>query len=152
MSEIKVRLAEFDDWETISRYNCLLAVETEETQLDQQKIDAGVQAILQDENKGRYFVAVNETGDIVGQLMHTLEWSDWRNGQIWWLQSVYVHADYRRQGVFRQLFDRLANEANQNPGVVGLRLYVEHQNEIAQQTYQKLGFGLGGYHVMQNIF
>ena len=71
---------------------------------------------------------------------------------IWWLQSVYVLAEYRQQGVFRSLFRRLADEAEQNPDVVGLRLYVEHQNDVAQATYQKLGFEPGGYHVMQSFF
>ena len=84
--------------------------------------------------------------------MHTYEWSDWRNGDIWWLQSVYVHPDFRRQGVFRGLFDRLRNEAETDPAVVGLRLYVEEQNTRAStETYRNLGFSEGGYFVMQKF-
>ncbi|MGQ0636293.1 MAG: GNAT family N-acetyltransferase [Planctomycetaceae bacterium] len=88
---------------------------------------------------------------IVGQLMHTHEWSDWRNGDIWWLQSVYVLPEYRRQGVFRALLEHLRNEAQADPGVVGLRLYVEEHNIQAQRTYAKLGLQPGGYFVLEQM-
>jgi ribosomal protein S18 acetylase RimI-like enzyme len=83
--------------------------------------------------------------------MHTFEWSDWRNGDIWWLQSVYVHPDFRRQGVFRALFEHLRREAEADPGVVGLRLYVEEQNAHAHATYKTLGLKPGGYFVMERM-
>jgi ribosomal protein S18 acetylase RimI-like enzyme len=147
---ITVRLAVPDDWPTIVEFNCLLAEESEGKTLDRTHVEPGVRALLADPRKGRYLVA-NDAGRAVGQLMHTYEWSDWRNGDIWWLQSVYVHPDYRRQGVFRALFDKLRSEAEADPGVVGLRLYVEEQNTRAHETYRNLGLSPGGYFVMERF-
>jgi GNAT superfamily N-acetyltransferase len=147
---IEIRLANRDDWPTIVEFNCLLAEESEGKKLDRQHIEPGVRALLDDPRKGRYFLALSE-GRIVGQLMHTYEWSDWRNGDIWWLQSVYVHPDFRRQGVFRALFDRLRSEAEADPAVVGLRLYVEEHNTHAHETYRNLGLDNGGYFVMEKF-
>jgi GNAT superfamily N-acetyltransferase len=145
-----VRPAVPDDWPVIVEFNCLLAEESEGKRLDRAHVEPGVKALLADPRKGRYFVAEAD-GEIVGQLMHTYEWSDWRNGDIWWLQSVYVHRDYRRQGVFRALFDRLRSEAEADLGVVGLRLYVEEQNTRAHATYENLSFRMGGYFVMERM-
>jgi GNAT superfamily N-acetyltransferase len=147
---IEIRLAARDDWPTIAEFNCLLAVESEGKHLDRRHVEPGVRAILDDPRKGRYFLAVAD-GRIVGQMMHTYEWSDWRNGDIWWLQSVYVLPDFRRHGVFRALFDRLRSEAEADPSVVGLRLYVEEQNTRAHETYRRLGLSEGGYFVMEKF-
>lgn len=147
---IEIRLATSDDWQTIAEFNCLLAEESEGKQLDRQHIEPGVKALLADPRKGRYLLALSQ-GRIVGQLMHTYEWSDWRNGDIWWLQSVYVHPEFRRQGVFRSLFERLRSEAEADPAVVGLRLYVEEENTHAHETYRNLGLSEGGYFVMQKF-
>lgn len=84
-------------------------------------------------------------------MMHTWEWSDWRNGEIWWLQSVYVLPEFRRQGVFRSLIQHLQAEAAASPNVVGLRLYVEEHNTTAQATYDRLGLKLAGYVVMEAL-
>src|SRR5689334_8006099 len=119
---ITVRPAVGADWPTLVDYNCRLAWETESTRLLPAVVTAGVQALLRDPHQGRYFVA-ECGGSIIGQLMHTREWSDWRNGDIWWLQSVYVHPDFRGRGVFRQLLAAL-EAAAVAVGVVGLRLYV----------------------------
>jgi ribosomal protein S18 acetylase RimI-like enzyme len=146
--QITVRPAITDDWQTIVEFNCRLAEESEGKMLDRAHVEPGVQAVLADEHKGRYLIA-EAGGRPVGQLMHTREWSDWRNGDIWWLQSVYVHPDYRRLGVFRALFERLRSEAEAEPGVVGLRLYVEEHNTRAHETYRKLGLTNGGYFVME---
>jgi GNAT superfamily N-acetyltransferase len=148
MSEIVIRAAVADDWRTIAEFNCRLSEETESTTLDPTAIEPGVQRLLADPRKGRYFVACSDE-QIIGQLMHTYEWSDWRNGEIWWLQSVYVHPDFRRQGVFRSLYEHLQNEAESDPDVVGLRLYVERDNEHAHETYEKFGMKRPGYFVMQ---
>jgi ribosomal protein S18 acetylase RimI-like enzyme len=156
---ILVRRALPEDWPVIVAFNCRLAEESEDKQLDRAWIEPGVKAVLADPRKGRYFVAIcdDETaaeepgGRIVGQLMHTFEWSDWRNGEIWWLQSVYVVPEFRRQGVFRALFDHLHSEAAADPGVVGLRLYVEEHNRRAQATYETLGLRNGGYFVMEKM-
>ena len=147
---VEIRFATRDDWPTIAEFNCLLAVESEGKQLDRRHVDPGVQAVLDDPRKGRYLVALVD-GQIVGQLMHTYEWSDWRNGDIWWLQSVYLLPEFRRQGIFRALFDRLQNAAESDPAVVGLRLYVEEHNTHAHETYRKLGLNEGGYFVMEKF-
>ena len=151
MCEIDVREACLGDWPVIADFNCRLAAESEGKQLNPETTRRGVQALLADPRKGRYFVATC-AGAIVGQLMHTWEWSDWRNGEIWWLQSVYVMPEHRGRGVFRQLFERLAGEAKGRPDVVGLRLYVEQHNAAAQATYQRLGMQPGGYVVFEEIF
>ncbi len=151
ISSLKIRPAHEDDWPTITEFNIRLAAETESKLLDPVTVEAGVQALLKDARKGRYFLACVEDR-IIGQLMHTFEWSDWRNGEIWWLQSVYVHPDFRRQGVFGRLNTHLEKLASEAPGVVGLRLYVELQNEQAQQTYLSLGMTEPGYRVMEQIF
>jgi ribosomal protein S18 acetylase RimI-like enzyme len=147
---IDIRLAVPDDWPTIVDFNCRLAEESEGKRLDRAHVEPGVKAVLADPHKGRYFIA-SIAGRPVGQLMHTREWSDWRNGDIWWLQSVYVDPDFRRQGVFRALFDRLQSEAEADPGVVGLRLYVEEHNTRAHETYRGLGLVPGGYFVMEKM-
>lgn len=150
MGEITIRPGVADDWPTIVDYNCRLAAETESTTLDPSLIESGVKRLLADPRKGRYFVACSEDR-IIGQLMHTYEWSDWRNGDIWWLQSVYVMPEFRRQGVFRLLYETLQSEAEADPDVVGLRLYVEQENEHAHATYENLGMHRPGYFVMQRM-
>jgi ribosomal protein S18 acetylase RimI-like enzyme len=151
MNPIAIRPARLDDWPTIVEFNCRLAAESEDTTLDRGDVEPGVRKLLEDPAKGRYFVACDGE-QIVGQMMHTREWSDWRNGDIWWLQSVYIHPDYRRRGVFRRLFDALLAEADADPNVVGLRLYVEADNAPAHATYERLGLDRAGYFVMQRLF
>jgi ribosomal protein S18 acetylase RimI-like enzyme len=106
---------------------------------------------LADPRKGRYFLACCH-GEVVGQMMHTWEWSDWRNGQIWWLQSVYVLPEFRRRGVFRRLFAHLQQQAESDPEVIGLRLYVEAGNQTALETYRRMGLESAGYLVLEQIF
>ena len=152
MTSITIRDACADDWPTIVEFNRRLAQETESLALDGPTLEAGVKAALADATKARYFVACTTDGQIVGQMMHTYEWSDWRNGDIWWLQSVYVHPDFRSQGVFRRLFEFVAEQAEGDPSVVGLRLYVEDHNAGAQDVYQRLGLAPAGYRVMERIW
>lgn len=149
--DLEIRSATLDDWQTIAEFNLKLAEETEPHELDRATVEAGVRALLADDRKGRYFVATAE-GRIIGQLMHTREWSDWRNGDVWWLQSVYVDAGFRRRGVFASLKRHLEELAEADPHVVGLRLYVERDNGHAQATYRSLGFESAGYLVMQRMF
>lgn len=146
-----IRPATLDDLPTLVEYNRRLAQETENITLSVKLLTEGVRAALLDPSKGRYFVAEVD-GRVVGQLMHTREWSDWRNGDIWWLQSVYVHADHRQQGVFRQLVEHLRAEAQATPGVVGLRLYMEEHNDRAGATYDRLGIRKAGYIVREQIW
>lgn len=151
MQPLRVRPADSGDWPVIVEFNCRLAEESEGKTLRREHVESGVRTLLADPAKGRYFVACDgET--VVGQLMHTREWSDWRNGDIWWLQSVYVHPDYRRRGVFRRLFEVLLAEAEADPEVVGVRLYVEGNNTRAHATYRSMGMDEAGYFVMQRFF
>jgi ribosomal protein S18 acetylase RimI-like enzyme len=145
-----IRQAELDDEEIVADFNCRLAWESEAKRLDLPTVRLGVREILSNSRHGRYFLACLD-GRIVGQIMHTLEWSDWRNGDIWWLQSVYVHPDFRRSGVFRALMSHLQSEAAASPNVVGLRLYVEVHNTSAQETYKRLGLKTAGYVVMEHL-
>ncbi len=150
-TEIIIRPARFEDWPVIVEFNRSLAEESEGKSLDANVLAEGVKSLLSDAHHGRYFVAEID-GHVVGQLMHTREWSDWRNGEIWWLQSVYVHRDCRRRGVFRRLVRHLTELAKSTPGIVGLRLYMEQANDIARQTYERCGFESGHYVVLEQIW
>lgn len=147
----EIRPAQFDDWPTIADFNTRLAGETEGKRLEPDTIAQGVRTLLSQPQHGRYFVAGIQ-GRIVGQIMHTREWSDWRNGEIWWLQSVYVLSEFRQRGVFRALFAHLQKLAQSSPDVIGLRLYVEEHNTRAQEAYLTLGLQRAGYTVMEHIF
>ncbi len=144
---ISVRPGRIGDRDTVAEFNCRLAWETEALRLDPERVNAGVGAILSDAAKGAYFVA-EVAGRLVGQACVTYEWSDWRNGMIWWLQSVYVEAEARKRGVFRGLLDRITEAARAN-GVVGLRLYVEQDNQVAQAVYTRRGWTMSHYRIME---
>ena len=148
-----VRDARPQDLEAIVGFNLKLAAETERKQLDRAVLLRGVNAALLEPDRLRYWVAEREgTGELVGQAAITREWSAWRNGWIWWVQSVYVAPEARGQGVFRSLHAHIRAQARSAPDVVGLRLYVEHENERAQRTYQSLGMTPGGYHVYEDFW
>lgn len=143
-----IRRAELADAPVVIEFNALLALESEGKQLDRSILGPGVQAALADPGKVRYFLA-EEAGRVVGQISVTFEWSDWRNGWMWWIQSVYVRPEARRQGVFRALYEHVCQQARQDPEVIGLRLYVEHENAGAQQTYLQMGMLRTGYLVLE---
>ena len=145
-----IRRGETRDAETIADFNAAMAAETEHLTLDRPTLLAGVRAALADAGKARYFVA-DAGGRVVGQLMLTREWSDWRNGDIWWIQSVYVAQDFRGRGVFKALYRHVEQFARAE-GAVGLRLYVEKENGAAQKTYESLGMSLTHYLVMEEMF
>lgn len=151
MADLLIRAATVDDLETIADFNARLATETEDRSLDPETLLQGVRALLSDATRGSYYVAC-ANGRLVGQIMHTREWSDWRNGDIWWIQSVYVHPDHRRGGVFRALYAHVKTLAESDQGVVGLRLYVEHNNLVAQATYEGLGMTSARYRIMEHLF
>jgi GNAT superfamily N-acetyltransferase len=146
--EIKIRQASLTDVAVIAEFNRRLAVETEDLVLEPACIEAGVAALLSNPAKGIYFVA-EVNGAVVGQLMITYEWSDWRNGILWWLQSVYVKEEFRRLGVFRALFDYLRELAAATPEVRGLRLYMHAENARARQSYERLGMKHTKYEVFE---
>ncbi len=147
MNDITIRRAALSDWETVAEYNFRLAAETEDTVLDRDVLALGVQAALADAGKGLYFVA-EAGGEIIGQAMVTFEWSDWRNGAIWWFQSVYVRADWRRRGVFRRLYEAIF-QAGRDTGAVEFRLYAVATNEPALATYRSLRMKHTPYIVME---
>lgn len=149
--KLTIREASSDDAVTIADFNSRMALETEGRLLDPALINPGVEAVLNDPGKGRYWVAEVDRS-VVGQLLVTYEWSDWRNGRLWWIQSVYVDSDFRRKGVFSTLYRHVESLARQDPEACGLRLYVEQGNDRAQQTYRKLGMVSPGYLVMEADF
>ena len=146
---VRIRDAKPSDQEFLARGNEAMALETEHKRLDPVTIRRGVASALANPAHGRYFVAEDDAGDAVGQLMITYEWSDWRDGQFWWIQSVYVMPAARRGGVFRALYDHVDTLARSTPGVVGLRLYVELDNVAARRTYERCGMHDGGYRIME---
>lgn len=145
-----VREATEADLEALVEGNLGVATETEDKQLDRATLTAGVAAGLADRGKARYFVAELD-GRVAGMCMITYEWSDWRNGWIWWFQSVYVWAAYRRRGVFRAICEHVKATAEQE-GVVGMRLYVDQDNQVARHVYEQLGLAPGRYLVHEGGF
>ena len=145
---ITVRPAIVADADFLAHGNSAMALETEHKRLEPALVGAGVRAALADPAKGLYFIAERD-GTRVGQLMFTREWSDWRNGDFWWIQSVYVLPEARRSGVFRTLFRHVEQLATRDPGVCGIRLYVERENVRAQATYRHCGLDDAGYVVME---
>ena len=153
MSEpmVDIRDASIDDAATIAEFNAALASESEDKSLDRSVLESGVRRLLRDPVRGRYFIA-ESGGRMVGQTLITYEWSDWRDGWLWWIQSVYVHPDHRRTGVFRRLYGHIEALAKNSGEVVGIRLYVERENARAQDTYRSLGMRHTGYRVMETEF
>lgn len=147
---IIIRDATSADAAIITTFNATMAEETEDKALDCDTLLAGVSALLQDDTKGHYWLACDK--DLpVGQIMVTWEWSDWRNGYFWWIQSVYVAPSHRRRGVFRALYDTVENAAKQSQNAVGIRLYVEKDNANAISTYDAIGFTDAGYLLLERL-
>ncbi len=143
-----IRPAELKDAETIIEFNEAMGKETESLKLDIDILRCGVRSILSDQNKGCYFVA-EVNGKVVGQLMITYEWSDWRCANFWWIQSVYVLPDYRQQSVFRKLYQHIHELASADKSVCGLRLYVDRNNERAKKAYTNLGMLQSHYELFE---
>lgn len=143
-----IRPAAFTDAPRIAEFNRLIALETERRELDPATVLSGVENCLREPARGFYLVA-ERGGVVVGQLMITYEWSDWRNGNFWWVQSVYVAASARRGGVCRALFDHVRALALKDPAVCGLRLYHEVHNAQAQKAYLSFGFADTPYRIME---
>lgn len=134
----QIRLAEKRDIEAIVCFNRAMALETEGMDLDLDTLEKGVQAVLEDPEKGFYLVSEID-GQVRACLMVTFEWSDWRNGTFYWVQSVFVDKEYRKQGLYKGLYRHLQRLISEKSEVAGLRLYVEKNNTSAQRTYTKLG-------------
>ena len=148
--DVTIREAAPEDADRIVLFNQAMAKETEGRMLDRGVLGKGVAAMLEDPTRGRYYVAEDE-GEIVGQLAVTTEWSDWRNGAIWWIQSVYVAKSHRRRGIYRGLH-RHVREAARGEGAIGLRLYVERDNAAAQAVYRSLGMRPSHYVMYEDLW
>jgi GNAT superfamily N-acetyltransferase len=145
-----VRPATDADLDTLVAGNLALAEETECVRLDRSTLSEGVKAVIERRAPGQYWAAELD-GRVVGQLLITFEWSDWRNRMVWWIQSVYVWPEARRRGVFRALYDRVRQEARA-AGAGGLRLYVDTTNTRAQRTYPALRMNGDHYRVFEDMF
>ena len=145
---ITIREAYDSDLLTLIEYNRALAKETENLSLDTDVLRLGIKTALKLENC-YYFVAEIGRGNVIGQTMITSEWSDWRNSEMWWIQSVYVHPDYRKQGVFRRIFMYIENISTKSHPVKSLRLYVMKNNLVGIETYKSLGMNNSGYLVYE---
>lgn len=145
---VTVRPARPADAATIADFNRRMALETEALELDPATLHRGVTAALADPAKARYAVAEAD-GRLVGQLMVTLEWSDWRDGWIWWIQSVYVAPEARRHGVLAALYAHVREAAKGQGDVRAIRLYVESENAVAQRAYERLGMARTHYLVFE---
>ena len=137
-AEPAIRLATPADRDVLVGFARAMALETERLELDLETVRAGVAALLADPARGRVFV-IDVDGAPAATLMITYEWSDWRNGFFWWIQSVYVAPAHRRRGLYRMLHEHVRDLAARTDGVYGLRLYVEHENRNAQATYRRMG-------------
>lgn len=130
-----------------------MAGETENRRLELERVHAGVAALVADAAKGIYYLAeLAATRTVAGQLLITYEWSDWRNGNFWWIQSVYVAEPFRGRGIFRALFNHVHRLAQSRPDVCGLRLYMDTMNSPARQVYQQLGFATANYEFFEIDF
>ena len=147
----KVRQAKSADAAFIADSNARMALETEGRKLDPARVTSGVNALLADAGKGTYYIAEMD-GKLAGQLLITREWSDWRNGNFWWIQSVYVCPEFRSAGVFRALFSHVHALAEAEPDVCGLRLYMEAHNDRARAAYERLGLKQTEYQVFEMDF
>jgi ribosomal protein S18 acetylase RimI-like enzyme len=135
---MQIRTATPEDVDALVEFNQAMALETEGKTLDTDILRAGVSAVFGDEKKG-FYVVVEQEGSVAAGLMVTTEWSDWRNGWFWWIQSVYVRPEYRGKGLYGRLYEFVKERAAAAGNVCGFRLYVEKENDRAQRVYEKLG-------------
>ena len=141
---VEIRVANAADGDAFVRFNRAMALETENKELPEAIVDPGVRAVFEKPDRGFYVVA-ECAKEIVAALMITFEWSDWRNANFWWIQSVYVSPSFRRKGVYRRLYEFVRERARDEGGVCGFRLYVEKENTAAQRVYESLGMSASNY-------
>lgn len=142
-NELLIRKASPDEYSIIASFQISMAQETENLVLQPDTVENGVKAVLADRSKGQYYLA--ETGgEVVASLMITTEWSDWRNGTVWWIQSVYILPEFRGNRIFSAMYAFLKKQVEENPGILGLRLYVDRRNHHARRVYESVG--LNGQH------
>ncbi|GAB1723954.1 MAG: GNAT family N-acetyltransferase [Nitrospira sp. CR1.1] len=156
-NQLRIRQATIQDLDILTRFSAAMALETEHRQLDVSRLRLGTQAVIDRPERGKYYVADlhrNASADTVtvGQLLITYEWSDWRNAQFWWIQSVYVEPAWRRQGVYRAMHRAVMTLAQSRADVCGVRLYVEGDNRIAQGVYERVGLTPSTYRIFESDF
>ena len=147
---MNIRRAVLSDSKPLAEFNISMARETEGIELIPRVISTGVETMINNPQMGFYLV-VEDAGAIQASLMVTTEWSDWRNGLFWWIQSVYVTEQYRRRGLYRKLYDQVKSLAEAEQQVCGFRLYVEHENLVAQKTYRSFGMIETGYKMYEEL-
>jgi ribosomal protein S18 acetylase RimI-like enzyme len=145
---IKIRPGLLFDIQVIADYQIKMALETENMKLDPPTVELGVSAVFDDPSKGKYWLA-ESNGEVVGCLLTIPEWSDWRNGTVLWIHSVYVHPNYRKGGVYKSLYGHLKKMVEDSKEYRGLRLYVDKTNEPAQKVYEALGMSGEHYHLYE---
>ncbi len=146
--DISIREANPKDHSSIVAFQLEMAIETEGFALDKDTVEKGVLRIFDEPFRGKYFVA--ETDKILcGSLLIVKEWSDWRNGDVWWIHSVYVPPEMRKAKVFSQMYEYIKAQVNKDENIKGLRLYVEKKNSIAQKAYERLGMKSDHYHMYE---
>ena len=145
---IVIRKAVIVDAPYIANFQVLMAMETEDYVLDPAIVAKGAEAVFKNPNHGQYYVA-DDNGKIVACLLTTLEWSDWRNGTVLWIQSVYVVPEYRQAGVFTSLYNYVKAMVQNNPDLKGIRLYVDHRNQRAQKVYNAIGMNGEHYQLFE---
>jgi GNAT superfamily N-acetyltransferase len=154
-NQLIIRAANLDDVESIITFSAAMALETENRQLNVARLREGTLSLLNTPSYGFFMVAELRDGEqrrLIGQLMITSEWSDWRNGVFWWIQSVYVDPAWRRRGVFRRIHEAVVSQAKADVKVCGLRLYVEQDNHTAEAVYQRVGLKRSVYKVYEEDF
>lgn len=145
---IAIRPARPEDAGVIAGFQILMARETEDLELDPDLVDKGVRAVFADPAKGEYQVAESD-GRVIASLLTTPEWSDWRAATVLWIQSLYVIPEERGRGVYRALYEHLKRRVGSDPGLAGIRLYVDRRNATARQVYEKLGMSREHYELFE---
>lgn len=155
LRDILIRAARMEDVDSILAFSTAMALETEGRRLDHTRLREGTVSLLSAPTHGFFLVAEQREMDhfrLIGQLMVTFEWSDWRNGVFWWVQSVYVSPAWRHRGVFRRMHEEVVARAKADPKVCGIRLYVEQHNHLAQAVYKRVGLTPSTYVVFEQDF
>jgi len=141
---MNIRVAAASDTDSLVDFNQAMALETEGKSLDPETLRSGVAAVFMDDKKGFYVVA-EDSSEIVGGLMVTYEWSDWRAAWFWWIQSVYILPEARGKAIYRRMYDFVKEKAAESGDICGFRLYVEKENMHAQKVYEKVGMDSSNY-------
>lgn len=145
---IEIRQGKLSDLERIVELQLQMAQETEGLTLDRDVVSKGVRGVFQEPARGTYWVA-EEKSELLGMLLAIPEWSDWRNGTVLWIHSLYVIGPARRRGVFKKLYLNLKRQVEQSPELMGLRLYVDKTNKPAQKVYERLGMNKHHYELYE---